>query len=199
MSYHSQFGEDEWIDSHIVLPDRGFYVDCGCGHPVKISNTAFLRERGWTGLNIDGDPRWKEAWEQAGVPLVTALLWSDTAAVEFVQATGWHEHHGGPVDSYVKGTSSGIANAVSLQSILYAHGVGQIDFITLDLEGHEFEAWQSLDVERHCPKVVVFEHLTHSTRDERLINHFRDKLPTYVLRHTTVCNHIFTHESMALK
>lgn len=198
MSYHSQFGEDEWIDQHIALPAKGFYVDVGCGHPVFISNTAFLRERGWSGLNIDMDERWKLAWAEAGLELVTACVWSEPAAVEIVLAVGWHVHHGGPVDSFTR-PGTGVVNSVSLQSILDTHGVGAIDFITLDLEGREFEAWQSLDIERHCPKVVVFEHLTHSSRDERLINHFREKLPNYLLCHTTVCNHIFTHESVQFR
>lgn len=31
----------------------GFYVDVGCFHPIRFSNTLFLYKKGWSGLNID--------------------------------------------------------------------------------------------------------------------------------------------------
>ena len=31
----------------------GFYVDVGCFHPIRFSNTLFLYNKGWSGLNID--------------------------------------------------------------------------------------------------------------------------------------------------
>ena len=31
----------------------GKYVDIGCYHPIKYSNTALLYKKGWTGINID--------------------------------------------------------------------------------------------------------------------------------------------------
>jgi len=31
----------------------GFYVDVGCFHPIRLSNTMFLYSKGWTGMNID--------------------------------------------------------------------------------------------------------------------------------------------------
>ena len=52
--YYSQFGEDivlrEILHKDIV---DGFYVDVGCFHPKKFSNTYFLYKLGWKGINID--------------------------------------------------------------------------------------------------------------------------------------------------
>ena len=31
----------------------GFYIDVGCFHPIRISNTMFLYSKGWTGMNLD--------------------------------------------------------------------------------------------------------------------------------------------------
>ena len=33
----------------------GFYVDVGCHHPMRFSNTAKLYKNGWSGINIDAD------------------------------------------------------------------------------------------------------------------------------------------------
>ena len=32
---------------------KGFYIDVGCYHPIRLSNTKFLYNKGWSGINID--------------------------------------------------------------------------------------------------------------------------------------------------
>ena len=41
-SSYSQFQEDLFIDNFFRNKSRGFYIDIGCYHPVKYSNTALL-------------------------------------------------------------------------------------------------------------------------------------------------------------
>lgn len=31
----------------------GFYIDVGCYHPIRLSNTMFLYSKGWSGMNVD--------------------------------------------------------------------------------------------------------------------------------------------------
>ena len=52
-SSYSQFQEDLFIDNFFRNKSRGFYIDIGCYHPVKYSNTALLFNNGWSGINID--------------------------------------------------------------------------------------------------------------------------------------------------
>ena len=52
---YSQFGEDLIIDSFFG-EYIGKYVDIGCYHPIKYSNTALLHKKGWKGINIDLNP-----------------------------------------------------------------------------------------------------------------------------------------------
>ena len=53
-NFFSQFGEDR-ILLEILKPKftKGFYVDVGCYHPKKHSNTYLLHKKGWSGINID--------------------------------------------------------------------------------------------------------------------------------------------------
>lgn len=54
---YSQLGEDIFL-AHVLRHRAGFYVDVGCHDPFRFSNTAvFHLYRGWTGINIDADPR----------------------------------------------------------------------------------------------------------------------------------------------
>ena len=50
---YSQFKEDIFIQNFFKNNLDGVYVDIGCYHPVKYSNTALLYNQGWSGYNID--------------------------------------------------------------------------------------------------------------------------------------------------
>lgn len=50
---YSQDLEDIFINEYFKNKNCGFYIDIGCYHPIKYSNTALLYNRGWKGINID--------------------------------------------------------------------------------------------------------------------------------------------------
>ena len=49
---YSQIGEDIVVQNYFG-DFIGTYVDVGCFHPIKYSNTALLHKKGWKGFNID--------------------------------------------------------------------------------------------------------------------------------------------------
>ena len=54
---YSQFGEDMLVEHLFPTLANGRYLDVGCYHPYKFSNTAKLYARGWSGVNIDANPK----------------------------------------------------------------------------------------------------------------------------------------------
>ena len=42
-----------FLKNYFNYKNSGFYVDVGCYHPIRLSNTMFLYSKGWTGMNID--------------------------------------------------------------------------------------------------------------------------------------------------
>ena len=50
---YSQDGEDLVIKNIFKNVQSGVYIDVGCYHPIEISNTALLYDKGWNGINID--------------------------------------------------------------------------------------------------------------------------------------------------
>ena len=52
-SSYSMFGEDVFVEKFFKKKSKGIYVDVGCFHPKKFSNTYFLYKLGWKGINID--------------------------------------------------------------------------------------------------------------------------------------------------
>lgn len=52
---YSQWGEDLVIEK-FFKNKIGKYVDIGCFHPIRHSNTCLLYNKGWRGTNIDLNP-----------------------------------------------------------------------------------------------------------------------------------------------
>ncbi|MDC1112474.1 FkbM family methyltransferase [Candidatus Pelagibacter sp.] len=43
----------KFIKKYFEKKELGFYIDVGCFHPIRFSNTLFLYKKGWSGLNLD--------------------------------------------------------------------------------------------------------------------------------------------------
>jgi hypothetical protein len=49
----SQLGEDLAIQKLVRVCDEKIFLDVGCFHPLKFSNTRLLKENGWKGIHVD--------------------------------------------------------------------------------------------------------------------------------------------------
>ena len=52
-SNFSQSNEEKILLDLFKDKKYGFYLDAGCHHPYRFSNTAALYKKGWKGINID--------------------------------------------------------------------------------------------------------------------------------------------------
>ena len=50
--FYGQTSEDALL-AKLISSKKGFYVDIGCGHPIKFSNTYLFYKRGWNGVCVD--------------------------------------------------------------------------------------------------------------------------------------------------
>ena len=71
---YSQHREDLFIDDYFKDKENGFYLDIGCYHPIKYSNTALLFNRGWKGINIDAEAHDFEVLEGIDLDIYKAKL-----------------------------------------------------------------------------------------------------------------------------
>lgn len=182
--FFSEDGCDKWIAENLQLPDRGFYVDAGCAHPWRFSQIAFLRNRGWTGLAIDGNPAYAPEWEGvANAKFVHALL-SDKQTEKFLIE---------PSNALVSRVHAQ-GQETAAKSLLDLLGDQRPDFIALDLEGMEAPVLKDylnrIAIEDY-PEIIVAEfNSTHLGRDVRLFNGLI--MFKYCLQHLTDSNAVFT-------
>ncbi len=147
MTGYSQQGEDKWIDENLSLPENGFYLDIGCAHPVQTSNTAFLRDKGWKGLAIDGNQAWENDWK--GIPGFVCAVIANERRVTFSDTSWW---------SRIDGPNGKERIAISIEELLAYYEIGKVDFLSVDTEGTEYGILSSFNFELHSPEVVVVEY-----------------------------------------
>jgi hypothetical protein len=57
-------GEDLVLDRLLNGKRMGFYIDVGAHHPTRFSNTYLFYKKGWSGINIDANPKSMELFNR---------------------------------------------------------------------------------------------------------------------------------------
>lgn len=150
------------LESHLR---KGFYVDVGCNHPVKLSNTLTLYFAGWRGINIDANPAVVERMRRLrpGDVVVCSLVGQPGASHEFVMFAQDELSTADPLFAERWAKSADVVQRVALQSrsltdILREHGApAAFEFLNIDVEGMELEVLQSLDFTQFQPRLIALE------------------------------------------
>lgn len=176
MVSYAQHGEDVVLRRLFRDKSDGFYVDIGANDPVHDSVTKYFSLRGWRGINVEPVPSVHQRLT-ADRPRDTNLCLAVSS-----QAGSLEIHE--PADNTLLATASPIladeyrkqgkalrvarVPAVTLESLLEQHvpsGV-DIDFLKVDVEGHEESVIESAMWQRFRPRVVVLEAYVNGRRVE---------------------------------
>jgi hypothetical protein len=164
---YSYGGVDSLVNNIFKNIDKGFYVDIGCGHPVKNNNTYLLNKKGWHGINIDLDNEninLFDIYRPSDENISTAI--SDKIGEEdlfFYHSKSAINTINKKTADYQKARVSSIKKIKTntLNNVLNNSKYNnlEIDFLSIDIEGSEFLALKNFDFNKYNPKVIVVEHL----------------------------------------
>lgn len=164
---YSYGGVDSLVNNIFKNNDKGFYVDVGCGHPVKNNNTYLLNKKGWHGINIDLDNEninLFDIYRPSDENISTAI--SDKIGEEdlfFYHSKSAINTINKKTADYQKARVSSIKKIKTntLNNVLNNSKYNnlEIDFLSIDIEGSEFLALKNFDFNKYNPKVIVVEHL----------------------------------------
>lgn len=167
---YSQEGEDLVLLRLLKGKANGFYVDVGAHHPRRFSNTFLFYKKGWRGINIDAMPGSmvifrKERPRDINIEVPIAENEIDLIYYEFNEPAlnGFSKTLSDKRDGVngYKIIASRQIRAQRLDRILgqYLPEDQKIDFLSIDVEGFDFEVLKSITLSKYQPTYIVIEDL----------------------------------------
>lgn len=163
--FKSQFGQDEILISMLRRKTKGFFVELGAGNGVDLSNSyCFEKSLGWTGLLVEPNPSLYAELVKNRDCFTSDKLCGDVEGVE--------------VDFLLAGVLSGVISAspgywikqnignpkIKMKTTLLSKILDEfncpkkMDFLSLDVEGEEFNILRTFPFNIYSFDVICVEH-----------------------------------------
>ena len=163
-NFYSQFGEDKILNE--LIPNNftnGLYVDVGCFHPKKYSNTYMLFRRGWRVINIDMEKN-KIASFNLARPNDYNFLGAISDKIEKVKIYRNQKFGVSSTinEKFIKNEDIidvDYIQTTTLNSVLENSPFKKkkIDFLNIDTEGNDLKVLKSLNFDIYDPSIVIIE------------------------------------------
>ena len=155
---YSQFGED-LIINNFFGEFIGKYVDIGCYHPIKYSNTALLHKKGWTGVNID--------LNETSINLFNACRKNDLNIVACLsdkkeKVSVYMDSKFSALNSIHQDNSKIFKfknyKKLTMKTKTFSELVDKnFDFLNIDCEGNDYKIIKTIDLKKYKPKLINIE------------------------------------------
>ncbi len=171
--------------------ENGFFIELGANDGIRNSNTLGLEKtRGWHGLLIEPIPRlYEQAKKNRPNSIVVncacvafdysddTILITDIDLMSIVEGALpeadrlRHIKSGKRVQRIVDAPQITVP-AHPLSSLLDAHHIKHVDFMSLDVEGYEIQVLKGLDLARHQPTYILIE--VHLDKDNLIADYLHE-------------------------
>jgi FkbM family methyltransferase len=191
---YSQSGEDAVLSLFLGNIKNGFYVDIGAHHPKRFSNTFMFYKKGWSGINIDPMPgiinlfntqRKRDITLEIGISEKGGSLdyyMFNESALNGFSSNLFNERHNNKDIYKIVGIKK--IKTIPLGDVLdqYLPENKNIDFMSIDVEGLDFEVLKSNNWNKYKPKFLLIEFL-----DKNIEEVIRDDIYKFLIN----LNYIF--------
>lgn len=167
---HSQDGEELFLIERFIYEKKknvGFFVDVGAYHPIRFSNTLWAYKEGWKGINIEPNYESYKLFEQMRSNDININVGISDKESEL----DYYQFYEGGINTFDKERAEYLIRlgyeikginrvpVVTLQSILDKYDVTHIDFLDIDVEGHEKEVINGIDFNKVDIDYILVEQL----------------------------------------
>ena len=200
--YASQDKQDKYLEENVFKGHKGgVFVDVGAHDGVSINNTLYFEKyNGWTGINIEPI---KEVYDKlllnrpSSININCAICNFD-GTTDFLCNKGYTEMISGIKDTFdirhlqrlhrennQTGSTTTIikVNTKKLETIFEEHKLSHINYLSIDVEGAEFEVVKSIQFDKVFIDVIGFE------------NNFEDT-GIHIIKYLENKNYVVIHKSL---
>lgn len=168
ISFSQGGGDDIQLNKLIKEKKPGVYVDIGCWHPVKSSNTYFFYLRGWKGICIDPNPELKKGYEffRPNDRFINCAIGLKEEKMSYYQLNDNYSAMNTLNYDFIQrhNLEKEIKHIIdvptyNLKNILdenISEG-DRLDFFDIDVEGFDLEVLKSNDWGKYRPKIILVE------------------------------------------
>lgn len=163
---HAQFGEDQILAEIFADRAHGCCVEVGANDGRTGSASYLFEKRGWQCLLVEPIPALaQEIREHRTCRIINCAASSSEGEAKFFVAEGvdavsgldltpdrleWIRRIGGTIKEITVRTAT-------LDSLLEEAGFTELEFVTIDVEGHELSVLEGFDLETYRPRIVILE------------------------------------------
>jgi len=174
----SQLGQDSWVLERTQYKRNGFFVEFGATDGVLLSNTWLLEnEFSWQGICAEPNPEFFEQLRQNRSCIVSDACIGESTGdlVEFVFAGAYGgqtkfseiDQHYSKRRAYIDTGRVAQLSTISLHDLLILHSAPKdIDYISIDVEGGEYDVLKSFPFCEWNVKLLTIEHNFSETRSK---------------------------------
>ena len=174
--FYSQDKQDEYLEKHIFKGYKnGFFIDIGAHNGKLINNTLYFEENNnWTGVNVEPI---KKVYNDLVVNRpnsinINCAVCNNDGKTEFICNEGYSEMISGIKDTFdarhiqrlqretkQHGSTTEIIEVETkkLETICDSHKISHVNYLSIDVEGAEFEVIKSINFDKVYIDVIGFE------------------------------------------
>lgn len=166
IQFYSQYGEDRILSGIFRDKRDGLCVEVGGFDGVSGSNSYYFEKIGWKCLVVEPMPAFCEAIKKVRTCQLAETAVSDKegevvfnvveGAETLSTIEGTPEHHE-RIKQEGKSVKKITVKTRRLDAVLSEHGIGGMDFISIDVEGHELSVLKGFSIEKFRPRIILLE------------------------------------------
>jgi FkbM family methyltransferase len=150
------------VDYYFKDKKKGIYIDIGSYHPFNGSNTYKLFSRGWCGINVDLDQQTIDTFNyfRPNDENICAAVSNNVEEKKL-----YFHHNRSAINTLVEKMGHRAKEirkikTTTLNNILERSKFksSDIDFLSIDVEGHELDVIKGINLEKFSIKIIVIEY-----------------------------------------
>ena len=154
------------------------FAEVGVGDGKLFSNTYLLEQSGWTGILVEPNRSFhKKIMQNRTAHLFRAAASAQNGTMNFFAATvGELSYSEANTNDGLdrKGSERYQVKMCSLNEMLEISKIEELDFLSIDVEGHELQVLSGFDVTRFNPKIAVIETNYEALKTQQVSGFFGD-------------------------